>query len=282
MQRLRTLGAAVLAATLIVAGTGCTYLQARDHLNKGINAYRGAKYGEAAEHFKQAMALDPDWLTPRIYLATSYISQWIPGAESPENLEMANKAREEFLKVLEAEPKEPTALGYLAMLSYNEAIQTLIPEERTSKLDEAAVWHQKRIDADPNQKEAYYSLGVIAFQRWNPVWLAARSGLRMRSEDPGPLKDKKVRDELKAKYSGVLDEGIQHLQKAIDIDAEYDDAMAFMNLLIRERADLLDSSEEYAKQVEIADGWLQKALDTKKIKAARASKSTGGIVQETN
>lgn len=281
MQRLRTLAAAVVAAVFMIGATGCTYLQARDHLNKGIQAYRSAKYSEAAEHFKQAMALDPQWLTPRIYLATAYISQWIPGAESPENREIAAKARDEFLKVLESDPKEPNALGYLAMLSYNEAIQTLDPEQRLAKLDEAASWHQKRIDADPNQKEAYYSLGVIAFQRWNPVWLSTRSSLRMRSEDPGPLKDKKIREELRAKYSGILEQGIQHLQKAIDLDPEYDDAMAFMNLLIRERADLLDSPEEYAKQIEIADGWLQKALDTKKIKAERANKQTGGIVQET-
>ena len=44
-----------------------------------------------------------------------------------------------------------------------------------------------------------------------------------------------------------------------------------MNLLIRERADLVDSPDDYKKQIEIADGWIQKALDTKKIKAARAA-----------
>ncbi len=281
MRRLPTLSAAVLAAVMILVGTGCSYLQARDHLNKGINAYRSAKYSEAVEHFKQAMALDPDWLTPRIYLATSYMSQWIPGAESPENLEFASKAREEFLKVLDVDKTEPTALGYLAMLSYNEAIQTTDPDVKKAKLDESAEWHHKRIAADPNSKEAYYSLGVIAFTRWNQAWLTARSNLRMRSEDPGPLKDKKVREQLTADYGAVLDDGIANLQKAIDIDPEYDDAMAYMNLLIRERADLLDSEEEYAKQVEIADGWLQKALDTKKIKAERANKSAGGgIVQE--
>jgi tetratricopeptide (TPR) repeat protein len=281
MRGFRTLSTALLAATLMAVGTGCTYLQARDHLNKGINAYRGAKYGEAVEHFKQAMALDPDWLTPRIYLATSYISQWIPGAESPENLEMAKRAREEFQKVLEVDAKESTALGYLAMLSYNEALQTLDPDQKSAKLDEAAEWHNKRIEADPNQKEAYYSLGVIAFQRWNPVWLSARSGLRMKTEDPGPLKDRKVRDDLKVRFTPVLDDGIQNLEKALEIDPEYDDAMAFMNLLIRERADLLDTSDEYTAQIAVADGWLDKALETKKIKAERANKGAGGgIVQE--
>jgi hypothetical protein len=110
--------------------------------------------------------------------------------------------------------------------------------------------------------------------------MTARAELRMKPEDPGPIKDKKVKEELRAKYAAMVDEGIANLQKALDIDKEYDDAMAYMNLLIRERADLLDSPDEYKKQIEIADGWVQKNLDTKKAKAARTP-TTGGIVQET-
>ena len=85
--------------------------------------------------------------------------------------------------------------------------------------------------------------------------------------------------ELAAKYSPVIDDGIKNLQKALDIDPESDDAMAYMNLLIRERADLADDKDAYKKQIDEADSWLQKALDTKKIKQERSEKKTGqGIV----
>ena len=103
----------------------------------------------------------------------------------------------------------------------------------------------------------------------------------MKPEDPGPLKDKKVKDELKAKYAAIIDDGIANLQKALDIDKEYDDAMAYMNLLIRERADLVDNPDDYKKQIEVADSWVQKALDTKKMKASRQP-TTGGIVQDSS
>ena len=79
--------------------------------------------------------------------------------------------------------------------------------------------------------------------------MTARANLRMKPEDPGPLKDKKVKEELKAQYSAIIDDGIANLQKALDIDKEYDDAMAYMNLLIRERADLPD----YAGGLQEAD-----------------------------
>ena len=62
------------------------------------------------EHFKQAVRLDPTNPNARLYLATSYLSQWIPGAESPENVELATRARDEFMKVLEQDPNDTTAL----------------------------------------------------------------------------------------------------------------------------------------------------------------------------
>ena len=63
-------------------------------------------------------------------------------------------------------------------------------------------------------------------------------------------------------WNGASDKEKQDFQKALEIDKEYDESMAYMNLLIRERADLADNAEEYKKQVEIADNWVQKALET--------------------
>ena len=71
------------------------------------------------------------------------------------------------------------------------------------------------------------------------------------------------------------------LDKALQINPEYDDAMAYENLLIRERADLMDTKEEYEKQIKIAEDWVQKTLDTKKIKAEKKAKSGGGITVDS-
>ena len=74
---------------------------------------------------------------------------------------------------------------------------------------------------------------------------------------------------------------VDNLNKALEIDKEYEDAMSYLNLLIRERADLDESAEDYKKDVETADGWVQKALDTKKMKAAKeAAKTQGGITPD--
>jgi tetratricopeptide (TPR) repeat protein len=265
------LATCLCAASLLVFATGCEKLRARDSLNKGVQAFKAAKYPEAVELFTKAVELDPSLPEARLYLATAYFSQYIPGAESPENVEVAKKANEEYLKVLDQKPGDTLALASIASLYYHQ-----------KKFDEAETWYKKVIEADPKNKEAYYTLGVIAWGRTFPKRMEARSKLGMKPEDPGPIKDAKVRDELKMVNVPYIDSGVQSLNKALEIDPEYDDAMAYLNLLNRELADLQSDPAEYKKLIDSADAWVQKNLETKKIKTAReeAKKSKGQITQQ--
>jgi tetratricopeptide (TPR) repeat protein len=267
---------------LIVFGTGCDKLRSRDNLNHGVQAYKGAHYSEAVEYFKKAVQLEPENTMPRLYLAIAYMSQYIPGAESPENLQFAKQAKEEFLKVLEKNPSDTTALNYLASLNYQQAQGMPDVDQKLKKLDEAKEWYLKLIAADPQNKEGFYSLAVIDWVKWYAAWQRARQELGMRSEEPGPIKDKKVKEDLQTHYSAVIDDGLKNLQKALDIDPNYDDAMAYMNLLIREKADLDDTPEQYKADIDKADKYVQKALDTRKAKAAKAAAAAaqGGITAE--
>ncbi len=274
------LGAVIAIGALTLLGTGCNKLMSRDNLNKGVSAYKNAKYSDAVNYFQQAVQLDPENPNAGVYLATAYMMQWIPGAESPENLQFASKAKDEFGKVLQKDGNNEVALASMASLAFNEA-DPLPLDQKVVKLNEAAEWYTKLVTANPKNRDGYYSLGAIAQKKFYPALMTARVNGSMKPDEPGPLKDKKAKAELSAKYMASIDDGIKNLQKALDIDKESDDAMAYMNLLIRERADLADDKESYKKQVEEADSWLQKALDTKKAKLEKAEKKTqGGIIQE--
>ncbi len=267
-----TIALAAAVAALLVGATGCTQLKARDHLNQGVRAFKSAKYAEAVEHFKTATDLDPTFPTARLYLASAYMSQYIPGAESPENLDMAKNAYNEFSKVLEQDPKNALATASIATLFFHQ-----------KKWKEAEDWNHKLVEADPKNKEGFYTLGVIAWTKSFQRRMEARAKLSMKPEDPGPIKDKKVREELRGELLQVVNDGIANLEKALAVDPEYDDAMAYMNLLHRERADIQDSPEAYKQDIETADSWVQKTMEVKKIKTERAQKSApGGIVQDTN
>jgi len=269
MGRISALQVAATTALLAVAvmSAGCNKLKARDNLNKGVNAFKAGQYTAAADAFKTAIDLDPDLPSARLYLATAYMTQYVPGSEAPDNKRNADSALQQFQTALNSNLEEKNkllAMQSLANLYYN-----------MKDFPKAEEWHKKVIQADPNNKEAYYSLGVIAWTEFVPAWREARSSQNLRPEDPGPLKapknkkDPDIKADLKAKYWQKLTDGIEDEKKALDIDHDYENAMAYMNLLIRYRADLQDTKEQYDADAKEADGWVQKALETTKKKAQK-------------
>jgi tetratricopeptide (TPR) repeat protein len=259
---------AVVALALLAAS--CNKLQSRDQLNKGVQAFKNAQYPDAVEHFKEAVRLDPSFSTARLYLATAYMQQWIPGAESPENKQMSKAAYDQFQIVLQSDKANTVALASIASLYLNQKDWSTARE-----------WYEKLIAVDPKNADAYYSLGFIAWSDWYPEYQKTRAGLGMKQEDTGIIKDKKAREDLKARYAAVIDKGLASLDKAIEINPDYDDAMAYENLLIRERADLCDNNACYEADIKKADDWINMALETKKRKAEKRSRVPGGIHAET-
>jgi Gram-negative bacterial TonB protein C-terminal/Tetratricopeptide repeat len=237
----------------------------REVLNRGVAAFKAARYREAVELFQQAVTMNPNAVNPHLYLGTAYMSQWVPGAATPDNAALARSAETEFKRVLELDPINQTAVASLASLSYNSAT-SLTGDEKMRKYDEAMDWYKRLAAVSPTNKEAFYSMGVIAWAKWYPALMTARASLNMKPADPGPLLSPQ-KDELKAHYSALLEEGIENLNHALLLDPQYDDAMAYLNLLIRERADLRDTKAEYLADVAVADQLVQKTLDTKKMKA---------------
>jgi Tfp pilus assembly protein PilF len=263
MGQIRWILAIGLLAAAVVFASGCNKLKARDNLNKGVNAFKAGQYSAAADAFKTAIDLDPEFPVARLYLATAYMSQYVPGSDTPDNKHNADAALEQFNQVLKEDPKSLLATQSVANLYY-----------QMKDFPKAEEWDKKVVELDPKNKEAYYTLGVIAWTQFVAPDREAKASMDMRPED-GPLKGPKTkRDpdkkaELKAKYWQSLTDGIEDEKKALAIDPEYENAMAYMNLLIRYRADLDDTKEQYQADIKEADSWVQKNLETVKIKAKR-------------
>jgi hypothetical protein len=254
-------------ALLVLGGGMC--LQAQDPvdysgwLKQGVEQFQAGRYAAAVSSFERAATMESSKPVARLYLATAYMQQYVPGANSPENVIVAQRAEEEFRRVLEMEPQNKVALASIASLNLNQ-----------KKWDEALGWYGKLIDVDPSNADAYYTLGYVAWSKWYPAYSQARKDAGMKPQDPGPLPDAAVRQALNAQYGPMLQAGIDALNKALEINPAYDDAMAYVNLLIRERADLRDTVAENRQDVAIADQWVQKALAAKKAKAEQRNSAT--------
>ena len=79
VMRKRNLASLLAVAAVGPPGFGLQQLKSRDQLNKGVQAFKNAQYPQAVENFKTAVELDPNFPTARLYLATAYMQQYIPG-----------------------------------------------------------------------------------------------------------------------------------------------------------------------------------------------------------
>jgi len=273
--RLLTLAAVTLA---LFSSVGCDRLRARDQLNKGVTAYKNAKYEEAIEHFQQSVALDPNLINAKMYLATAFAQQYIPGADTPDNNKMAEQAIEQYKRVLDmknaARDQRVNAAKGIASLYYN-----------MKKFDEAKKYNHMVSELDPNDPDPYYSIGVIDWAVCYQPRMEERAKLGLKPEEPLNGKDKeskKVCAALKEKNAANIQEGIDNLSKALQLRPDYDDAMAYMNLMYRERADVqCDDPSARASDLKTADEWVDKTLAVKKAKAEKQP-GTGGITMDQN
>ena len=262
----------VLAAASLSLLTmmGCSKLQARDQLNKGVEAYKNAKFEEAIDHFQRAERLDPSLTMAPLYLATAYAQQVVPDANTPENTKDAQMAITAYQKVLDKDPKDLNALKGTAAVYLN-----------TGKLDEAKQWQEKALAVDPKDPVAHYTIGVIDWRQAYRNAIQTRNGLNMQ-DNGDMIKDKKACAALQDQNTPLVTEGIQQLQQAVDLRPAYDDAMSYLSLMYRRKADLDCGDEEAHKaDMDLFDQWAAKTMATRKANEKKKNQQTpGGVVMD--
>jgi len=226
---------------------------ARQALNEGVQAFKNAQYVEAESNFLRAKQLDPRLLNARLYLATTYASQYIPGAPSEENRRLGEAAVAEFRDVLNLQPRNLSAVDGIGSLLFQMAGQPYDPAMFT----EAKSQFQKHIQLNPEDPEPYYWIGVIDWTlsfRANGEFRARINqdtrGEALQDTDPLPPG---VSEQYTREYGPIIDEGIDSLKHAIERKPDYNDAMAYLNLLYRRKADTVTSVSEREELIKMAD-----------------------------
>jgi tetratricopeptide (TPR) repeat protein len=237
-------------------------------LQLGIESYKNSRLEQAAFHFKKATELDPSNITARIFLATTYSSLFIPGVDIADNIALAEKAIEQYEVVLNSDaPNEPklSATKGIAYLYLN-----------MKKFDDAKDYYQKASALDPADPEPYYSIGVIDWTKCYQPRMEARVKLGMKAEENLSRKipaQREVCEALRIGNWSLIEDGIDNFTHAIEHRPDYDDAMAYMNLMYREKADLeCENPAARDEDLKTADKWVDNAIAVKKLKAAKANR----------
>ena len=264
---------AVALAGMVLSMSGCNRLAARDQLNKGVDAYKSARYEEAIGHFQKATQLDPSLPMAKSYLATALAQNVVPGLDTPDNLMTAQQAIDIFQEVLDRDPSDVNSLKQIAGIYFS-----------IKQLDKAKEWQKKVLAVDPKDPEAAYTVGVIDWTEAHENTLKALVPAGITDDGEGNAKaPKKVMAPLKAQNAPLVEEGLQYLNMAVANRANYDDAMAYLNLIYRRKADV-DFGNEAARKADIAaaEDWRTKAMGTRKSNEEKKNKGPGGITMDSS
>lgn len=255
MQRGAKLTLALALVALAVFASGCGVLdklKARDELNKGVRSYKAANFEAAIEHFKLANELDPTLLNAQLYLAIAYRGQCTPGSTAEESKRNCDASIAEFGKILESHPENVTALGYLAQLYYDMAGAVAATDwaQASQLFGESKDYRRRLINLDPSNPEHYYSIGVVDWAIAYRQNAEIRRKIGRQQDEPLPAKDRR---ELVSLNSEVVEEGITMLKKATELNPNYIDAIAYLNLIYRQKADIVESPREREQWLQAAD-----------------------------
>ncbi len=248
--------AMVVAATLALCVLAAAQCQpgVKAEMNAGAAQYRAARYEDAITHFRAAVTQDPSCTVAHLYLGTALAQLYIPGADTPDNIANAEAAIREFQQVLAAEPNNKDGLSGIAALNF-----------QMKRFQQARRDYQRVADADANDAEAYYAIGIIDWTESYKARMEARAGLKMKPDQP--MDDLSVCYGLRDRFAATVDEGMKMLTRALEIRPDYDDAMAYMNLLYREKADYeCGDMAARDKDLQQANKWVDLTMATKKRK----------------
>ena len=264
---------AVALVGMVLSMSGCDRLAARDQLNKGVDAYKAGKYEEAINHFQKATELDPSLPMAKSYLTTALSQNIVPGLTTADNLRTADQAVSIFQQILAKDPTDVNSLKQIAGIYFN-----------IKKFDDAKAWQKKVLAVDPKDPEAAYTVGVIDWTQAHENKLKALLPAGINDDGEGNVKaPKKIMEELKTENSALVEEGLQYLNQAVANRPNYDDAMQYLNLIYRNKADMdYGNPTAVAADLAAAKDWASKAMGTRKANEEKKNKGPGGITMDSS
>jgi beta-lactamase regulating signal transducer with metallopeptidase domain len=238
-----------LLATGLTALAACAFLvsglainasaqsAAQPDIRLGADAFNAGDIRGAVELWKRATDRDPANLNAKLFLASAYLQP--PVSDTSAALAL-------FEEVLARDPHNKSAIFGVA---------SLLPLDRWQQAHDLI----KQVTAeDPKNKNAYYMLGVLD-------WRIAYPPIKAAMTQPAyMIADSAARKTLRDQNLAHIQEGYQALETALKLDPNAFDTLAYMNLLLRLDAALVDNPTDAQSLMAKADACVQKALELKR------------------
>ena len=252
-----------LAGVLLAAG-GCNKIKAKQAIKQGNEYFKAQKYETALAKYQEAQKLDPDEVKLKKNIGLAYMGLYQPGSKHAKDVEYAGKAIENLKEYVTAHPEDKKAREFLVSMYL-----------ATDRYDDAIVFYEQMLKSDPKDSRAMGSIASMYFKKgdfdkgmeWQRRVAEAEGG----KPDPWIMIGVQAWDRSyhypdldPATRSHIVDEGMNALNKALEIKSDSFEALTYVNLLWREKAKMETDPEKAKEYTDNANKYLAQALELRK------------------
>jgi tetratricopeptide (TPR) repeat protein len=268
---------AAIAAILLLAALafpGCNKLKSKQEIKKGNDFLKAAQYQSALSAYQEALRLDPGETKLHKHVGIAYMGMYQPGSKHPKDLEFAQKAIDHLKQYFAAYPDDPKVLEYLVSMYLN-----------TERYDDAINFYQTEVlKRNPKDAKAMQSLAMLYFKKGdfdNGVkWLKERLNVVGTNEEKAEVyyligvqawdRSYNFPDIDPVLRAHIVDDGMESLNKAVEMKPGYFEAISYINLLYREKAKMEADPAKKQEYTDLANKYLQQALELRRAAQEKA------------
>jgi hypothetical protein len=235
-------------AFLSIFTSGCDYTKkviAKDKLNQGAISYNQGKTKEAQQYFRDALSWDDKSAIAHLFYGATLVKDY-KNVSGDERKKLAGEALQTYKKALELTTNNcrntDNALLYIASIY-----------EDLDERDNWREWILKRTEGDCSSKDlkatTFYT---VAVKFWEDAKNQTDRYQSKGDQDPFHYRNMDYpaaqADKLKTEES--ITKGLEFIDKALQVDPEYVQAMYYRSLLYRQKQ-MMTKDEPKRKEIDV-------------------------------
>jgi tetratricopeptide (TPR) repeat protein len=230
---------------------------ARALIEQGNAAVAQRHIRDAIALFQRAVDLDPSSAKAHEQLGATVAKEVIAGNIRPSaDSDLVERAQDHLQRAIELAPYAVRPLIALAELDAALAERSNENDGRSDRYKNAQELLKKAVALKPGNEELYLELAKLERDEFSPVIQQAKA----RFKQPGPLPDAQLRQSLQQQYGDLIEDAISNARKASELNASSLPPLLLMSRLLKERALLRDTADQYASDMHSAEDWYRQFL----------------------
>jgi hypothetical protein len=257
-----------LLAAIVFSSGGCALInrvRAKNALNEGARAYRDGRFKDAEDKFREAYSLDETQKNAPLFIARAVQQQYKPGVNTPENVQMGERAIRAYQDILDREPGNEDAYKAIVFL-YGQM-------KRDDKVNELL---QTRAEKGTTPTARAEALVILASKQWQCAYdITERKENQTKEEKNGKIvihykKPAEQADFDKAQQ--CANEGMKLAEQAVSFNANSASAWSYKANLLREQAKLAEMSGNADAKTDLDHKYEQALTEQKRLLAEETNK----------